>query len=79
MISDALLDVLFVLVSGVVGLFPTWSLPNGPGLSVLATANIVIPFDVLFFWIGVTIAFGVVGLTYWGIMVVVNIIRGSGA
>jgi hypothetical protein len=79
MISDAILDVLFAVVSGVVGLFPTWQLPNGPGLTVLAAANVVIPFDVLFFWLGVTIAFGIVGLVYWGIMVVVNLIRGSGA
>lgn len=79
MISDAVLDVLFAVVAGVIGLFPTWQLPNGPGLSALTAANIVIPFDVLLFWVGVTFAIGIVGLTYWGIMVVINLIRGSGA
>jgi hypothetical protein len=78
-ISDLILDFLFGVVSAIVSIFPTFTIPNGPGFTALAAANFIIPFDVLFFWLGVTLSVGIVGLLYWLFMVVVNLIRGSGA
>ena len=79
MITDAILDVLFGVVNGIISLFPTFSIPPGPGFSALAAASIIIPFDTFAFWLGVTIAVGAVALAYKAIMVVINLIRGSGA
>lgn len=79
MISDLLLDALFALIGAVVSLFPVFTVPTGLGFTLLAAANIVFPIDVLLYWIGITLAFGVVAMAYWGIMVIVNLVRGSGA
>lgn len=82
MITDAILDMLFGLISAAFALLPSGdniALPGSPSWSVLATANVILPIDYFLTLMGVATAVMTVGLVYWGIFKVLNLIRGSGA
>ena len=79
MITDAILVIFFGLADGLVGLFPVVTLPPSAGLSALAGANVVFPFDVMFNWLGVSLILGSGLLVFWLGKLVLNLIRGSGA
>lgn len=82
MVTDAILDFLFGLIEATFVLLPDGSgiaLPESPGFSVLAAANVVLPIDVFLNVSGVAVSVMTVGLAYWGIMKVINLVRGSGA
>ncbi len=77
MITDALLNVLFSVLGAVISIFPTYTIPQGPGFSAIAAANIIIPLDIWFFWLGVTITFTGIGLIYYGVLLIIRLIRGA--
>lgn len=81
MVTDAILDFLFGVVEATFVLLPqgSVSLPSGPGWSVLAAANVVLPIDVFLTASGVAVSVMTVGLAYWAVMKVLNLVRGSGA
>lgn len=75
MVTDAFLNMVQALASAAFALFPTWT----PDLGVLPVVNLFLPVDYLSVAFGIVLAFGQVGLVIWGIMKVVNVVRGSGA
>jgi hypothetical protein len=78
-VVDALVNIVLTIVDIVMAFFVPWTPPDGPGLSVLAAANVVLPLDTLATLFGVTLAFTLAALAVWGVMKVVNLVRGSGA
>jgi len=82
MITDTLLNWLFGAIEAMVRLLPDGQgilIPESPAWDVLATANLILPLDHVITMLGVAGSLMVVGLTYWGVMKAVNLIRGSGA
>lgn len=82
MIVDALFDLLFGLLDAGLSLLPSGAglvLPGTPLWSVLSTANVVLPVDLFLITLGFSVQVMTVGLVYWGIMKVLNLLRGSGA
>ena len=78
MILDALVNIVLTLVNAVLLVFPTWTPPPSPGLTALAAANIVIPFDTFVTLFGASIAFTLASLAVWAVNWVLNKVRGSG-
>jgi len=79
MITDALLEIVFGIVAGIALLFPTYSPPPGPGLTMFAAANIVLPLSTIATLFGWSLAAMIASGTIWLVMKVVNVVRGSGA
>lgn len=81
MVTDAVLSFMFGIIEASFLLLPsgTVTLPQGPGWSVLAAANVVLPIDVFLTAAGVATSVMTLGLSYWVVMKVVNLVRGSGA
>lgn len=82
MITDAIFDVFFGVINAAFSLLPSGAglvIPGSPSWSVLATANLILPIDYVLVLFGVASGFMTVGLVYWGVMKVFNMIRGSGA
>jgi hypothetical protein len=79
MVVDALVNIILAIVDIVMAFFVPWTPPDGPALSVLSAANVVLPLDTLANLFGVTLAFSLAALGVWGVMKVVNLVRGSGA
>jgi hypothetical protein len=76
MITDAILDILFTAFNALFALFPSYTLPQSPGLSMLAAANIVLPIDTFVTLMTGSIAFVFVGLGVWLIDRLIRLIRG---
>ena len=81
MITDGLLDFLFGFLEATFALLPQGDLniPETDGFGVLAAANVVLPIDIFLTVGGLATSVMTVGLSYWGIMKVINLIRGAGA
>jgi hypothetical protein len=79
MLTEALLMLVQALALGLVMFFPNYAIPQGPGFSALAAANIVLPLDTWAVCMGATIAAMGAAFTVWALMKAWNMIRGSGA
>ena len=82
MITDALLTILFGLIDLVISLLPdgaSVAAPETPAWGLLSAANTVIPIDYILTALGVAVPLMLAGLAFWGVMKVINLIRGSGA
>lgn len=80
MILTALIDILVLLVTGVLSLFPDYVPPlQSPQWAALSAANIVLPLDTWAMLSGATVAIMGLSLLIWAVMKIFNMFRGAGA
>ncbi len=78
MVTDAILDWLVTVLSGLASLLPDFPMPTGTSLSILAAANFVLPIAEIPVMFSVMAAFAIASGFYFLWNWVIKKIRGAG-